>query len=159
MHTLDVIVETPKNNRYKYTYEPETKRFKMKKVLPAGLVFPYDFGYIPDTLAEDGDPIDILIFSDQGFIQGCVVECKIIGAIKAEQTEQGNTVRNDRIIGIPVLSDLHQQVKSLHDISEKILKEIEHFFIYFNEMAGKKFEPLGIVPAEETWQIIEKQKV
>lgn len=82
MHTIDVVIETPKNSRFKYTYEEKLKGFKMKKVLPAGLVFPYDFGFIPNTKGEDGDPLDIIVLSEHALFPGCIVECKIIGSIK-----------------------------------------------------------------------------
>lgn len=158
MHTIDVVIETPKNSIFKFTFEEKLNRYRLKKVLPAGMVFSYDFGFIPNTKGEDGDPLDVLVFSEHPLTQGCIVECNIVGSIKAEQTEKGNTVRNDRIIGVPVITDLHQKIKSVTDISEGKLKEIEIFFINYNEIADKKFNPMGHLSAEETWTTIQEQK-
>src|SRR3954462_11587170 len=112
MKTLTAIVETPKGSAQKYTYEPEHKWLKLKKIMPAGMVFPFDFGFIPDTKGEDGDPLDIIIISELKSFPGCVMDCRVIGAITAEQTEEGNTVRNDRFLAIPEISQLFAKVKS-----------------------------------------------
>ena len=158
MNTTDVVVETPKNSRFKYKYEHDLKGFKMAKVLPAGLVFPYDFGFIPKTKGEDGDELDILVISEHALFPGCIVECKIIGSIKANQTEHGETKRNDRIIGVPVFSDLHQNIESLEDISKDKMKGIQDFFIHYNELANKKFEVVDILDSEQTWKFIKEQQ-
>ena len=102
MYTVEVVIETTKGSRCKYKYDPKKGQFKLKKILPAGLSFPYDFGFIPRTKGDDGDPLDILVVSEESFFLSSIVECTIIGAIKAEQRSEGNTVRNDRIIGVPV---------------------------------------------------------
>src|SRR5215510_7258902 len=98
MRTIDVIVETPKGSKYKYKFDVKKNRFKVKKLLPSGLAFPYDFGFIPGTKGDDGDPLDVMIFSEDSFLRGSIVKCKIIGAIKAKQSSDEETVRNDRII-------------------------------------------------------------
>ncbi|HEV8286308.1 MAG TPA: inorganic diphosphatase [Chitinophagaceae bacterium] len=104
MHTADVVIETPKGSKYKYKFDPETNRFKVKKLLPTGLAFPYDFGFIPGTKGDDGDPLDVMIFAEDSYLPGSVLECLIIGAIKAKQTSDGETIRNDRIIVMPMLT-------------------------------------------------------
>ncbi len=86
MDTVTAVIETPKGNAEKYNYDPKTKFFKLKKILPTGMVFPYDFGFIPGTEGEDGDPLDIIVISEFESFPGCMVECRIIGAIIAEQT-------------------------------------------------------------------------
>src|ERR1700744_2934939 len=101
--TIIAIVETPKGCSQKFEFMAETKSFKLSKILPAGMVFPFDFGMIPDTKGEDGDPLDIIIVSESGTFTGCYIECRIIGALKAEQTERdGKTMRNDRLMGVPI---------------------------------------------------------
>jgi len=95
-----VIIETPKGCRNKYKYDPEIGAFKLSKVLPEGMVFPYDFGFIPGTKAEDGDPIDVLLLMDQPAFAGCVIESRLIGVLEAEQSKQGETERNDRLIAV-----------------------------------------------------------
>src|SRR2546421_7970385 len=101
MDTIDVIIETKKGCKYKYKFDPDRKQFKLQKRLPEGLAFPYDFGFIPGTEGEDGDPLDVMIFCEDSFEIGTVIECKILGAIKAKQTDDDETIRNDRIIAIP----------------------------------------------------------
>lgn len=84
MQLITAIVETPKGNAQKYDYDAESKWFKLKKILPAGMVFPFDFGFIPVTKGGDGDPLDIIIISEFKSFPGCAMECRIIGAITAE---------------------------------------------------------------------------
>ena len=154
MRTIDVVIETPKGNKYKYKFEPETNRFKVKKLLPAGLAFPYDFGFIPGTKGDDGDPLDVMLFFEDSFPQGSVVECIIIGAIKAKQSSEDETVRNDRIIAVPAMTADEENEMELEDISKNKIKEIENFFTYYNKMEGKEFKSLGILKAKETWKLI-----
>jgi inorganic pyrophosphatase len=154
MQTLTAIVETPKGSAQKYTYEPKKKWFKLSKIMPAGMVFPFDFGFIPDTKGGDGDPLDVVIISELKSFPGCVMDCRIIGAITAEQTEEGNTVRNDRFLAIPEISQLFTKVKSIEDLPEGIVNEIEKFFMNYNELADKKFNPLERINAEKALKLI-----
>src|SRR5437588_5826940 len=97
---IDVIIETPKGSRNKIKYDPSTRKFKLSKVMPEGMMFPYDFGFVPSTKAEDGDPLDVLVLTDEPLFSGCLVECTLIGALKAEQKEEGQKNRNDRLIAV-----------------------------------------------------------
>src|SRR6202051_4738931 len=97
---IQVIIETPKGSRNKYAFDPEQKVFQLKKVLPAGMAFPYDFGFVPSTRAEDGDPVDVLVLMDEPAAVGCLLTCRIIGIIEGEQGKKKNPERNDRIIAI-----------------------------------------------------------
>ncbi len=157
MHTADVVIETPKGSKYKYKFDPETNRFKVHKLLPSGLAFPYDFGFIPGTKGDDGDPLDVMVFSEDSFLPGSALECEIIGAIKAKQISEGETMRNDRIIAIPTLIIKKYEPAALEDISKQKIKEIENFFIYYNKAQKKEFKPLGILSAKETWNVIKEQ--
>lgn len=157
--TIDIVIETPKGCRNKYAYDEASKAFRLKKILPAGAVFPFDFGFIPGTKGGDGDPLDVLVIMDESMYPGCIVECRIIGALKAKQTERDKkTEENDRLIAVSVVSTSYSEVKSLKDINKNILDEIEHFFISYNEQSGKKFEPQGWANAKEAMQLIEKAK-
>src|ERR1051325_6295022 len=97
---LNVIVETPKGSRVKYAYDAHTGLFELKRALPEGMVFPFNFGFIPGTRAADGDPTDILILNEEPLVPGCLLKARLVAAIKAEQKEDGNTVRNYRLIGL-----------------------------------------------------------
>src|SRR4051794_25027276 len=114
MKPITAIIETPKGSAYKYDYDKKLSAIKLKKVLPAGLVFPYDFGFITGTKGEDGDPLDIMVVSEIPTFPGCAMKCRIIGAIKAKQTERdGETVRNDRFLAVPEVSTTYKAVNDI----------------------------------------------
>src|SRR5947209_8129063 len=92
---VEVVIETPRGCRNKYAFDKKSKTFRLKKILPAGAVFPYDFGYIPDTEGQDGDPLDILVIMDEPAFTGCCLECRVVGALKAKQSEDGKMIVND----------------------------------------------------------------
>ena len=85
---LHVVIETPKGSRHKYAYEPDLKTFKLKTVLPEGLSFPYDFGMVPSTKGEDGDPLDVLLLLDAPAFAGCLIAARLIGVVEADQRER-----------------------------------------------------------------------
>lgn len=90
--TIQMIIETPKGSRNKYFFDPDQKIFALKKALPAGMAFPYDFGFIPSTKAEDGEPTDVLVLMDEPAFPGCLLKCRMIGIIEAEQrTKKGKS--------------------------------------------------------------------
>jgi len=100
MFTIDVVIETPKGSAQKYKYEPSSHFFKMDKILPSGMVFPYDFGFIPDTQGDDGDPLDIIMISEFSSFPGCKMECKVIGGFKAEQSEKSGKKKMVAMTGL-----------------------------------------------------------
>ena len=104
-------------------------------------VFPFDFGSIPGTVAEDGDPLDVLVLMDEPVFIGCLVETRLLGVIEAEQTEAGETERNDRLIAVAAESHTNATLKSLKKLDSKLIGEIEHFFVSYNDARGKKFKP------------------
>lgn len=155
MKTITAIVETPKGSAQKYDYDKKNKWFKLKKIMPAGMVFPFDFGFIPGTKGEDGDPLDIIIISELRSFPGCAMDCRVIGGIVAKQTEKDKTtVRNDRFLAIPEASQMFVEVKSIEDLPNDIIEQLENFFINYNEEAGKKFTPLKNIDAKEAYKLI-----
>jgi inorganic pyrophosphatase len=154
---LNVIIETPKGSRNKFDYEPELGLFILAGVLPAGAVFPYDFGFVPSTLGGDGDPLDVLLLMDEPAFAGCLVRARLIGVIEAEQTERdGETTRNDRLIAVVTNSRNHQDVHTLDDIGGNLVDEIEHFFISYNQAKGKTFKPLGRSGPQRARRLVEE---
>jgi len=97
---IQVVIETPKGSRNKYAFDVEQKVFELTKVLPAGMAFPYDFGFIPSTLAEDGDATDVLVLMDEPAFPGCLLKCRTIGVIEGEQGKKNKAERNDRIVAV-----------------------------------------------------------
>lgn len=141
---LNVIIETPKGSRNKFDYDEEHHLFKLGGVLSLGAVFPFDFGFIPSTLGGDGDPLDVLLLMDEPAFPGCLVPSRLVAVIEALQTERdGESTRNDRLIAVAADSHTHRTVRTLNDLSSNLLDEIEHFFVSYNQIKGKKFEPLG----------------
>jgi len=155
---VNVIIETPKGSGNKYTFDPETQLFKLTKILPQGLMFPLHFGFIPGTKGDDGDPLDILVLMDEPSYPGNLIECKVLGVIEAEQTENdGNTMRNDRIIAAAVESHRYKAFDDLKDLDKYLLEEIINFFINYNEMSNKKFKPIGNKGKATAIRLIKKQ--
>src|SRR5882757_4191545 len=152
---VTAMIECPRGYNQKFDFDPEEKRFKLSKILPAGLVFPFDFGMIPGTKGEDGDPLDIIVVSESTTFPGCLVDCRIIGALKAEQTERdGNTMRNDRFIGIPDVSQLFAGIQTLEQLPEAIVNQLEAFFKNYNEQAGKQFRVTERLSAKQAGQLL-----
>jgi inorganic pyrophosphatase len=153
--TIAAMVESPKGFNQKFEFEPEERRFRLSKILPAGLVFPFDFGMIPGTKGADGDPLDVIIVSENATFPGCMIDCRIIGAFQAEQTERdGKKMRNDRFVAIPVVSQLFPEVNELAQLPQSILNQLEHFFKNYNEQAGKEFRVTRRLSAAEALPLI-----
>jgi len=140
---LNVVIDTPKGSRNKYAFDFKINAYKLKTVLPHGTVFPFDFGSIPGTVAEDGDPLDVLVLMDEPVFIGCLIEARLLGVIEADQTEDGKTERNDRLIGVAAESHTNGTLESLQKLDSKLISEIEHFFVFYNRAHGKKFKPIA----------------
>lgn len=159
-HELNVIVETPKGSRNKFEFDDKYQIFKLSGVLPAGASFPFDFGFVPSTLGEDGDPLDVLVLMDEPAFTGCLVPSRLIGVITAEQTERdGETMRNDRLIAVAADSRTHRGLESLLQLTETqagdiMVSEIEHFFVSYNVIKGKQFKPLERLGPDQAERLI-----
>src|SRR4029077_21228360 len=134
---------TSKGCRNKFDYDPDSSLFILGGLLPEGMMFPFDFGFIPSTLGDDGDPLDILVLMDAPAHVGCLIDVRIIGIIKAKQTEDGETEKNNRLLGVAVHSYNHQDLSSIDDVNKSLLSQIEEFFISYNKQRGKKFKVTG----------------
>jgi len=144
--TCRAIIETPKGSRNKFAYDRETGLFKLSGLLPEGMLFPFDFGFVPSTLSEDGDPIDVLVLMDAPAHVGCVLDVRIVGVITAEQTERGKKSEketNDRLLGAAIHSYQHEDIDSIDEVSETLLSQIEEFFVSYNRQRGKSFRVTG----------------
>ncbi len=142
-HTLDVVIETPKGSRNKYRYEEETGFFRLAHILPEGMAFPFDFGFVPGTKAEDGDPLDVLVLSEAPLSMGCILRVRVIGVIAAKQRDKGKEqwVRNDRLVAVATYSREHENIEQLADLDPHVLDDFEAFFVNYNKLRGKKFKP------------------
>jgi inorganic pyrophosphatase len=153
---LNVVVDTPKGSRNKYKLDEKLGVWRLSKVLPQGMSFPYDFGYIPGTRGEDGDPVDVLLLMDQPAFAGCVVPSRLIGVLEAKQTEGGKTVRNDRFVAVVETPYNPPEYRTLEDVNKQRLDEIEHFFIAYNHAEGREFKPLARRGADHAAKMLGK---
>jgi inorganic pyrophosphatase len=134
------IIETPKGWRNKFDYDPESNLFKLGGLLPEGMMFPFDFGFIRSTLGDDGDPVDIMVLMDAPAHVGCLIEVRIIGIIVAEQTEGGKTESNNRLLGVAFHSYDHENIDTIDEVNKTLLDQVEAFFVSYNKQRGKKFK-------------------
>jgi inorganic pyrophosphatase len=141
--TCRAIIETPKGCRNKFDYDPESNLFMLGGLLPEGMMFPFDFGFIPSTLADDGDPLDILVLMDAPAHVGCLLEVRLVGVISAEQVEDGKKETNDRLLGVAFHSYDHEDIENIGDVSKTLLSQLEEFFVSYNKQRGKKFRITG----------------
>lgn len=151
---LQVVIETPKGSRNKYSFDPGQHVFVLKAALPAGMSFPYDFGFVPQTKADDGDPLDVLVLMDEPAFPGCVLLARLIGVIEGEQTAEKETVRNDRLVAVADTAHVYAKLKKLKDLPKQALREIEEFFVNYHRLQGKKYKLIGCKGEKEALKLI-----
>jgi inorganic pyrophosphatase len=140
---VHLIVDTPKGSSNKYKYDPALRLFKLSRVLPLGMHFPCDFGAIPSTAAADGDALDVALFTAHPSFPGCLMTVRLIGVLEAEQTEKGRTLRNDRLVAVPVTPVNKPDERQLRDLPKGFMDELEQFFVGYNRAHGRLFKPLA----------------
>jgi inorganic pyrophosphatase len=158
MESFEIIIETPKDCREKYKYDASKNSFELHKILPLGMSFPYDFGFIPSTKGEDGDPLDAMVISEFKSFPGTRLECRLIGALLANQTNKNKTIRNDRYFFIPKVSILFKDINEIADFPLEHNNQLKLFFTAYNKAEGKEFAPIKILNAEKSYKFLKKQK-
>ena len=158
-HHIHVVIETPRDCAAKYVFDPETELFKLKKILPEGISFPFHFGFIPFTIAEDGDPVDVLVLLDEPSWPGCVIECKVLGVIEAEETEEGKSQRNDRVLAAALQSNRYKEVTTLFDLDKYLVDEIVNFLISYTSFENKDLKIIGRQGPKTAIRLVKKQMV
>ena len=138
------IIETPKGRRSKFDYDVDLKAFRLKKLLPEGLSFPLDFGFIPSTLCDDGDPLDIMVLADEPLSVGVILDVRLIGVINAEEKEKGRTERNDRVLAVAAISRLYEAVRTPEDLPKDFIDDLTAFWVQKAHLEGVEFKPLGV---------------
>lgn len=140
---LRAVIESPQACRHKLKYEPATDRFTVHATLPAGMEFPFDFGFFPGTRAADGDPLDVLILMDAPAYPGVLVPVRLLGVIEAEQSEAGGEpYRNDRLIAVAEGTTERGSLRKLSDLDGQLMAQIETFFETYASLTGKTFRAL-----------------
>jgi len=155
------IVESPQGSRCKFKYDPESGLFKLNSVLPEGMAFPFDFGFVPQTRGDDGDPVDIVILAGAPTHVGCLLDVRLIGVIEAEQTEKGKKKPEDnsRLVGVAVGAyDWHEDLKTIDDLGECRLSQWNDFFVDYDGQHGKKFRVTGFGGRQRALKHLKKGK-
>jgi inorganic pyrophosphatase len=155
---IQVIVETPAQSRNKFAFDPMQSIFALKKVLPAGMVFPYDFGFLPKTKAPDGDPIDVLLLMDEPAFPGVAVKARLIGVIEGEQLDGSRKIRNDRLVAVADANHMYANVRKLSDLPSKWLKELQVFFVNYHNLEGKEYRLLGCRGTKQALRLIKEAR-
>ena len=151
---LRVVVEIPKGSRNKFAFDAEQHIVELKKVLPAGMTFPYDFGFVPSTIADDGDPTDVFVLMDEPAFPGCVLSCRPIGVIEGEQKSKKGKERNDRIIAVEKDAHGFAGVKTTDDMGNKLEKELEEFFVNYHKLTGKEYRVLAMKGPDQARKLV-----
>src|SRR5688500_18984142 len=120
------------------------------------MFFPFDFGFIPSTVGEDGDPLDILVLMDAPVHVGCLIHVRLIGIICAQQTQDGKTRENNRLVGVAVHSYSHEQAQSIDDLSKNLLAQVQEFFVSYNKQRGKRFKVTGTGGPKKAFKFVQK---
>jgi inorganic pyrophosphatase len=154
---LRVVIEASAGTRNKFKYDPKVRALTLHVALPAGTSFPLDFGFMPSTLGDDGDPLDALVFTDEPTTPGAVVPARLIGVIEATQARRGEKPkRNDRFVAVATHSHAHGSWRGFADVPAAILAQIESFFISYNAQRGIEFKPVARHGAKQAAQLLDK---
>lgn len=136
---IHTILEIPRGSHNKYEYDKELGVIKLDRVLYAALHYPGGYGFIPQTLYDDGDPLDVLVMTTEPTFPGCLVEARPVGIFK--MLDQGKA--DDKILAVPAHDPLFQDYQDLPDVPRHFLTEVAHFFSVYKDLEGKRTEPLG----------------
>jgi len=154
---VSIAIETPKESRLKFKLDNDTGSYKVDRVLPKGLRFPFNFGFVPETRAADGDPTDVLLILDETLFPGCRLDCRLLGVMCAEQTEKGQVYRNDRILAVPAKDA--DAPRALDELERNFIAHVERFFASYHQAEGNSFRVLGLGDADEAQALIHRTKV
>jgi inorganic pyrophosphatase len=152
---VHVLIDTPAGSRNKYKYDERFEVLRLSRILPRGAAFPYDFGSIPGTSAEDGDALDVLVLQLPPSFPGCLVTVRLIGVLHAEQHEGGKSIRNDRLIGVADTPVNPARLKELSALDEEELRAIEHFLRSYNAFQGREFDIKGRGDSREAMRVLD----
>lgn len=150
--TFDVLIEIPKGSRNKYEYDFKLKKVRYDRMIFSSMMYPADYGFIPETLALDSDPLDVLVLVTEPTFPGCVMEVKPIGVFHMAD-EKGP---DEKIICVPVSDPIWNRLNDLSDVNGHLIKEIEHFFKVYKDLEQKKVDVEGWGDVNEAQEIIEQ---
>ena len=149
---VDAVVEIPLGSVNKYEYDKKLHAFRLDRTLHSPVHFPGDYGFIPSTLGDDGDPLDVLVLVPAASFPGCLIEVRPIGAL--EMLDQG--VRDEKILAVAENDPRYREVKTYQEVYPHVLKEIEHFFSIYKDLEKKRTQMIGWHDAEVARALIRK---
>ena len=144
-HVVNAIIEIPKGRRSKFELDEETGLFKLDRYLYSSSHYPGDYGFLPNTLAEDGDTLDILVMVNEPTFTGCLIQARAVGLFRMR--DRG--VSDFKILGVPNTDPLFAEYRDLKDVPSHFLREVEHFFATYKQLEGAAIETDGWASAEE----------
>ena len=150
--TFDVLIEIPRGSRNKYEYDFKLKRIRFDRMLYSSMMYPADYGFIPETLALDGDPLDVLVWFTEPSFPGCVVEVKPIGVFYMAD-DKGD---DEKIICVPVTDPIASKLEDLSDLNPHFIKEVEHFFRVYKDLENKTVDVRGWGDKAKAVELIEE---
>jgi inorganic pyrophosphatase len=138
-----VIIDTAKGSRNKVKFDEALGCFRLSRILPVGMAFPFNFGFIPSTRADDGDALDVVVLMDEPLPTATLVTVRLIGVLLAVQSQAGHAERNDRLIAVAQTPVNTPVERSLADVDKNVLAELTHFFVSYNSAQGRTFRVMG----------------
>jgi inorganic pyrophosphatase len=147
---VDVFVEIPRGSNNKYEYDKEEGVFRLDRVLYSPVYYPADYGFIPRTHADDGDPLDAMVLTTFPTFPGCLIRTRVIGMFIMED-EKG---KDEKILGVPLNDPRYENIKTLENLEKHILKEFEHFFSVYKDLENKKVVVKGWADKKEALKVI-----
>jgi inorganic pyrophosphatase len=149
---VTAVIEIVSGSRNKYELDKATGLLKLDRVLSSAVHYPSDYGFIPRTLHEDGDPLDILVLLKEQTFPGCMIDVRPIGVLK--MLDRGEP--DDKILGVPLHDPAHEEFFDIADIPQHMLREIEYFFSTYKDLEGKRVQAAGWEKSERAVQIIQE---
>lgn len=145
-----MIVEIPKNASNKFEYDPVARTFRLDRALYSPMHYPADYGFVPGTIAEDGDPLDVLCLIDHPTFTGCMIDVRPVGVL--ELVDQSTT--DHKIIAAPLKDPRFEQVNAIQDLPPHVVREFEHFFTIYKELENKVVETRGWHDLDHALEVI-----
>jgi inorganic pyrophosphatase len=156
-----VVVESPRGSQVKLKYKPELGAFTVSRPLMLGLTYPFDWGFVPSTRADDGDAVDAMLLWEVPTSPGVVVPCRAVAVVRVEQdaSDSSRRQRNDRVLAVPMASARGDEIRGPEDIAERVRKELERFFVLATGFSGKNPKVLGWGDGKEAEALIDSSRV
>ncbi|MEO8193351.1 MAG: inorganic diphosphatase [Gemmatimonadales bacterium] len=148
---VTAVVEIPRGSRNKYELDKVSGQFRLDRVLFSAVHYPGDYGFIPRTLHEDQDPLDIIVSINEPTFPGCQIDCRPLGVLK--MLDRGEP--DDKIIAVPSNDPFYNEYFDIADISQHYLREVEHFFHIYKDLEGRRVEIVGWEKSDVAMQVIQ----